>query len=702
MALAPPREKTCETAKSDDDTVSLFPQAVSKHVMSGDFILKVNKKSKGSRAWEQFRLVWDPSKNEEVFGIACCAVCKSCLLYKKSINGEQKSLGTKNMLDHLKNCTPSSRSSRTRAVCDTDSESSSSSSSTGTVVRRVSGMKTLDSFVKRTGKKVGEATKIGIRERTATLVAAAHLPYRFVELESLKHFAQAFIDLGAAYGCVPASDFIAGRLTVRKDIVNKLSLIQETIKESIAGPSKLGAVSCVTDLWSDNVVQRSYLDVTFFWVEESGSDNREWALKHAMYACKFFPDTKTADHIQITLDRILIEVGLDAENVPCTTDKGANMVAATHSKCHINCACHRLSTSINAGWEISCDQSVELNSLNECADNLVKFVKKSGGIQYNLPATLKSGGKTRPWRSLINKFSSIFKSFDALRPLLMDKRREDLIVNIDIVLVEEVLQILGKAETMFDILEYSYISTLQSVLPAYYKLRNSWSEHLSTDSATGRILKRNLVSALDGKMWVDINALHVAASYLDPSLKSFSFVKNTRERKNLLEQAVQAIRENAVSYAGILVTDESGDSDIEDTAESPDSDGASKKAKYDPFAEFRNAVLDTRSGHASTDYEADVDDEFRRYNSISGVSLQQPDAVRSVFDPLLWWGKQRLSFPILSFLARQLLVMPASSAESERHFSGAGRIARKDRNRLKEDAVESTVIYYEATRKGII
>ena len=158
-----------------------------------------------------------------------------------------------------------------------------------------------------------------------------------------------------------------------------------------------------------------------------------------MYACKFFPDTKTTDHIQITLDRILIEVSLDAENVPCTTDKGANMLAVTHSKCHINCACHRLSTSINTGWEISCDQNVELNSLNECADGLVKFVKKSGGIQY-LPATLKSGGKTRPWHSLINKFSSIFKSFDALRPLLRDKRWEDLIVNIDIVLVEEVLQ----------------------------------------------------------------------------------------------------------------------------------------------------------------------------------------------------------------------------------------------------------------------
>ena len=62
-----------------------------------------------------------------------------------------------------------------------------------------------------------------------------------------------------------------------------------------------------------------------------------------------------------------------------------------------------------------------------------------------------------------------------------------------------------------------------------------------------------------------ITALHVAASYLDPSLKSFSFVKDAAERKNLLEQAVQTAKENALSC--ILVTDDqSGDSDIEDTA----------------------------------------------------------------------------------------------------------------------------------------
>ena len=41
--------------------------------------------------------------------------------------------------------------------------------------------KTLDSYVTRSGKKVREGTRKVIPEKTATLVAAAHLPYRFVE-----------------------------------------------------------------------------------------------------------------------------------------------------------------------------------------------------------------------------------------------------------------------------------------------------------------------------------------------------------------------------------------------------------------------------------------------------------------------------------------------------------------------------------------
>jgi len=35
--------------------------------------------------------------------------------------------------------------------------------------------------------------------------------------------------------------------------------------------------------------------------------------------------------------------------------------------------------------------------------------------------------------------------------------------------------------------------------------------------------------ALDSKMWKNIVALHVAATWLDPTLKSFSFVNDSEE-----------------------------------------------------------------------------------------------------------------------------------------------------------------------------
>ena len=66
------------------------------------------------------------------------------------------------------------------------------------------------------------------------------------------------------------------------------------------------------------------------------------------------------------------------------------------------------------------------------------------------------------------------------------------------------LGILKKAESTFDILEFSFIPTLHLVLPSFYHLRNFWSETKATDTAAGHILKRDLVMALDDKMWKDI------------------------------------------------------------------------------------------------------------------------------------------------------------------------------------------------------
>ena len=158
------------------------------------------------------------------------------------------------------------------------------------------------------------------------------------------------------------------------------------------------------------------------------------------------------------------------------------------------------------------------------------------------------------------------------------------------------MKILKKAESTFDILEFSFIPTLYFVLPSFYQLRNFWSETKATDTAAGRILKRNLVKALDNKMWKDVVALHVTATWLDPTLKSFSFVSNSEKRQALLCQAETVVEGHAVAAASDLyqkkgennrkVTTEDHEDDIEEVTEVEEEQDA-KRRKYDPLLEFR-------------------------------------------------------------------------------------------------------------------
>ena len=106
------------------------------------------------------------------------------------------------------------------------------------------------------------------------------------------------------YGNILASNLIVSRTTVRRDIVNKSTCIQDSIKDALIDPAKYGAFSLVADLRTDDVASQSYQDVIFFWVEESGMNKRIWSLRHAMYAYKYFPKSKKQ---QIISKLLLIE-----------------------------------------------------------------------------------------------------------------------------------------------------------------------------------------------------------------------------------------------------------------------------------------------------------------------------------------------------------------------------------------------------------
>ena len=72
-------------------------------------------------------------------------------------------------------------------------------------------------------------------------------------------------------------------------------------------------------------------------------------------------------------------------------------------------------------------------------------------------------------------------------------------------------------------------------------------------------------------------------------------------------------------------------------------------------------------------YHVQVDEDGNKVNVFNG--------------PLSWWKENCNRFPMVAALARQMLAIPATSAQSERLFSKAGQIVTDRRSSLGSDNV---------------
>ena len=446
-----------------------------KKIQSGEYTL--TKCDGKSQCWKLFSNIIG-SDGKELYGIACCSKCLSCITYKKKDkDGKIIEYGTTNLLGHMKHCNPSA-----------------TANTAGTVKSYFQSEAKID-------PRMANLVKVA----QAKLVSGCHLSFNVVENYNFKSFSQTMIEIGAKHGNIQVDTLLYGRKTIREKTLQMVDDIRASIVANIAEAAKSGAVSMVTDMWSDNVVQNSYLELTLFWVSQ---DADEWSLKCGMFACKYFPDKKSADNIAKVLDDSLVSAGLKPDTVAVTTDKGANIVAATAQKIRVDCACHRLHTAIEIAWKTSKECSSSLTDLDEQCHKLVQYVKKTNSIQSQLSITLKQGGVTRPWRALVNMMKSIIANIDdshhVLANALRSRRKESLISDIDDILLKAVYEVLSIAEHVFDTLEFNSSPTLWNVVPSYYLLRGFWSETNVSDLPEVRKLTKELVQALDGKVWISI------------------------------------------------------------------------------------------------------------------------------------------------------------------------------------------------------
>ena len=58
------------------------------------------------------------------------------------------------------------------------------------------------------------------------------------------------------------------------------------------------------------------------------------------------------------------------------------------------------------------------------------------------------------------------------------------------------------------------------------------------------------------------------------------------------------------------------------------------------------------------------------------------------FNILDWWHQHKLTYPVLSIMAKDILTVPVSTISSESTFSMTGRIIEERRRKLKPEMVE--------------
>lgn len=106
-----------------------------------------------------------------------------------------------------------------------------------------------------------------------------------------------------------------------------------------------------------------------------------------------------------------------------------------------------------------------------------------------------------------------------------------------------------------------------------------------------------------------------------------------------------------------------------------------KRCRLDPFADLRYEASTSASSASGQNFKTStIHDELARYKALKIPA--------SSSDLLMYWKEQSTDYPILSMLARRLLCITASSAQSERDFSSVGRTITEARSLLSASKVE--------------
>ena len=265
---------------------------------------------------------------------------------------------------------------------------------------------------------------------------------------------------------------------------------------------------------------------------------------------------------------------------------------------------------------------------------------------------------------------SVKESFDQVTAVLRVQRKDDKVDRIFKSLLSQLLSFLEEFKDATKRLEGVKTPTIHLVVLSLAQMTKTCDNPTGGDSVCTHpevIKLRGIVkTVLTAKF--KLHKIHIAAAFLDPRQTS-RLLNNHRVDHSLLNEGLDLVE---LLFERHYTRSEQADNTSAVQAENDD-------ALYRPRKKSKSLFALDDEEHALANTGRPLQTEVDQFKL---VRLRPDDVEDENFDLLLWWCANRLQYPILAKVARYILAIPASSAESERVFSASSNTITQKRTQL--------------------
>lgn len=470
-------------------------------------------------------------------------------------------------------------------------------------------------------------------------------PISTVNALGFKQLAQELINIGSKYPYASIDNILPSHQCVSNHLITVYNKIKERLLFELNNVEVIG-ITC--DHWSYSKTKVNFITITAQYIKQTQVFTR--------ILCTIPTTDKKAKTIQNDLNSVLNEFKINDKTLYYVTDNASSMLLAFSEESHFSCAAHNINLVHKHSFE-EIEKTPELNQMSlliENSKNLVKYFNHSD-LQNQLKTTLKQSIPIR-WDSKYVMLESIKHNYSEIKELgknngtVMEK-----ILNINELLLDNLIDFLKPFYDLRLTLCQEKSPIFHLVLPTKQKML-VLCKPLNSDSYMFRKIRK--IYAKNIKQYFKTTDLHSIGVILFPLLKNINNLLSNEEKQNSIDLlkslAEKQLHENNTEFQ---ITSTMCEMNID------------------------LCLKDFVSSCAFSQKFNDSNIEVQNY-------LDSTFKYSSDFSIFKYWDENKVIYPRLYKLSKELSLILATNLSSERNFNYAGLTLSDKRSRLDPQNVD--------------